>query len=77
LKTEHFQISVIHQKGSAEKALTPEKREPGSLRILKLSDNTIVPRKGSRLAAGHDIYALMDGLLLAKGQTMVEMGSAI
>ena len=31
LKSEHFQISVIHQKRSAETALIPEKREPTSL----------------------------------------------
>jgi len=32
---------------------------------------------GSRFAAGHDIYALTDGLVPAKGQTMVETGIAI
>ena len=77
LKTEHFQISVIHQKQSAETALTQEKREPTSLKIMKLSGKAIVPTKGSRFAAGHDIYALTDRLLPAKGQTMVETGIAI
>jgi len=33
--------------------------------------------KGSRFAAGHDIYALTDGLVPAKGQTMVETGIPI
>jgi len=77
LKTEHFQISVIHQKRSAETGLTPEKREPTSLRIRKLSDKAIIPTKGSRFAAGHDIHALTDGLVPAKGQTMVETGIPI
>ena len=77
LKSEHFQISVIHQKRNAETALIPEKREPTSLRIMKLSDKAIIPTKGSRFAAGHDIYALTDGLVPAKGQTMVETGIAI
>jgi len=77
LKSEHFQISVIHQKRSAETALGPEKREPTSLRIMKLSDKAIIPTKGSRFAASHDIYALTDGLVPANGQTMVETGIAI
>jgi len=44
---------------------------------MKLSDKAIIPTKGSRFAAGHDIYALRNGLLPAKGQTMVETGIAI
>jgi len=68
---------VIHQKRNAETALVPEKREPTSLRIMKLSDKAIIPTKGSRFAAGHNIYALTDGLVPAKGQTMVETGIAI
>ena len=77
LQTEHFQISVIHQKPSVETALTPEKREPTNLRIMKLSDKARVPTKGSRFAAGHDIYAMTGGFVPAKGQTMVETGIAI
>jgi len=77
LKAEHYQISVIHQKRNAETALIPEKREPTSLRIKKLSDKAIIQTKGSRFAAGHDIYAQKDGMVPAKGQTMVESGIAI
>jgi len=77
LKSEYFQISVIHQKRNAETALVPEKREPTSLRIMKLSDKAIIPTKGLRFAAGHDLYALTNGLVPAKGQTMVETGIAI
>jgi len=77
MKTEHFQISVIHQKRSAETALIAEKRESTSLTIMKLSDKAIIPTRRSRFAAGHDIYALMDGLVPAKGQTMVETSIAI
>jgi len=68
---------VIQQKRNADTALVPEKREPTSLRIMKLSDKAIIPTQGSRCAAGHDIYALTDGLVPAKGQTMVETGMAI
>jgi len=77
LKSEHFQISVIHQRRSAETALIRETRESGNLRIMKLSDKDIIPTKGSRFAAGNDIYALTDGLVPVKGQTTVEMGIAI
>jgi len=77
LQTEHFQISMIHQKRSCETALMPEKQESTSLRIIKLWDQAIVPRKGSRFTASHDIYALPDGLVPAKGQTRVETGIAI
>jgi len=76
-KSEHFQISVIHQKRSAETALIPEKRETTSLRIMKLSDKATIPTKGSRFAACHDIYALKDGMVPAKEQKMVETGIAI
>ena len=74
LKSEHFQISVIHQKGSAETALIPGKREPTSLRLMKLSKKAIMPTKRSRFVAGHYIYTLTDGMVPAKGQTMVETG---
>ena len=77
MKTEHFQISVLHQPGSEETAFNPETREPASLRIMKLSDKDIVPTKGSPLEAGHDIYSLTDGLVPAKGQRVVETGIAI
>ena len=77
LKTEHFQISVIHQKRSPETALIPERRESTRQRIMKLSDKAIIPTKGSRFAAGDNIYALTDALVPAGGQIMVEMGIAI
>ena len=44
---------------------------------MKLSDKAIIATKRSRFAAGHDIYALTDSLVPAKGQTMVETGIAI
>ena len=77
LKSEHFQISVIHQGRIVETALIPETRESGNLRIMKLSDKAIIPTRGSRFAAGHDIYALTDSLVPAKGQRMVKTGIAI
>jgi len=77
LKTEHIQISVIHEKQGAENTHTPEKRDSTSLRIMKLSDKGIIPTKGSPFAAGHDIYGLTDGLVPAKGKVRVETGIAL
>ena len=44
---------------------------------MQPSDKAIIPTKGSLFAAGHDIYALTDGMVPAKGQTVVETGIAI
>jgi len=44
---------------------------------MKLLDKATIPTNGSRFAAGHDIYALTDGLVPAKGQTIVETGIGI
>jgi len=44
---------------------------------MKLSDKAVVSTKGSRFAAGHDIYAITDGVVPAKGQIMVETEIAI
>jgi len=77
LKSEHFQISVLHQRRGTETALVPEKRETTSLQIMKLWDKAIIRTKGSRFAAGHDIYALTDSMVPAKGQTIVETGIPI
>jgi len=77
LKSENFQISVIHQKRGVATALFPETHESGNLRIMKVSDKAIIPTKGSRFVAGHDSYALTDGLIPVKGQTLVATGIAI
>ena len=77
MNTEHFPISVIHQKQSTETALIPEKRQSTSLRIMKLSDKDIMRTKGLRFVAGHDIYAQKDVLVPVKGQAMVDTGIAI
>jgi len=64
-------MGLLHQR-RAETALSPEKPESSSLRVMKLSSQAIIPPNGSRLAAGHDIYDLTDGLVPAKGHVIVE-----
>jgi len=77
LKSEHFEFSVIHQTRSAETALIPETRKSENLRIRKLSDKAIIPMIGPQCLASHDIYALTDRLVPARGLKMVETGIAI
>jgi len=44
---------------------------------MTLSSKAIIPTKGSQFAAGHDFYALTDGLVPANGQVMVATGIVI
>ena len=78
LKLEHFLLSVCHRKDRIQISLV-RKRTPTSnrLRIKQLSKNAKMPTKGSRMTAGHDIYALEEGVIPAKGQTLVGTGIAI
>ena len=78
LKLEHFEISVCHRKDRIQISLV-RKRTPASnqLRRKRLSTNAKIPTKGSRMAAGHDIYALEEGIIPTKGQVLVRTGIAI
>lgn len=44
---------------------------PSKLLIKKLSEFATIPSKGSKLAAGYDIYAAHDSLVKARGKNMV------
>ena len=54
-----------------------KKRKTNRLRIQRLQQNLRIPTKGSRMAAGHDIYALKDGTIPAQRQMLVDTGIAI
>ena len=78
LKPEHFEISCSHRRvripvGLVKRKVTTTNR----LRIKKLSQQAIIPTKGSRMAAGHDIYALKNGTFPAQRQMLVETGIVI
>ena len=47
------------------------------LRIKKLFRDTIIPLNGSKMAAGHNIYALTDGTIPAQREMLVDTGIAI
>jgi len=45
-----------------------KKRITNRLRVKRVQQNAIIPTKGSRMAAGHEIYALKDGTIPAQRQ---------
>jgi len=61
LKREHFQISLIHEDDEEEGYISePEPTIRNGIRVKRLSNKAILPTKGSRLAARHDIYAISE-----------------
>jgi len=78
LKPEHFQISLIHEDDEDEGYISePEPTRKNGIRVKRLSSKAILPTKGSRLAAGHDIYAIAEFIIPAQGQVLAETGIAI
>ena len=78
LKPEHFEISCCHRKDRIQVGLVKQNiTTTNRLRIKKLSEQAIIPTKGSRMAAGHDIYALINSTIPTQRQMLVESGIAI
>jgi len=78
LKPEHFQISLIHEDDEDEGYISePEAATRNGVRVKRLSNKAILPTKGSRLAAGHDIYAISEFTIPAQGEVLAETGIAI
>jgi len=78
LKPEHFKISLIHEDDEDEGYISePEPTIKKEIRVKRLSSKAILPTKGSRLAAGHDIYAISEFTIPAQGQVLVETGIGI
>ena len=78
LKPEHFEISCCHSKDRIQVGLVKRKvTTTNPLMIKRLFQQAIIPTKGSRMAAGHDIYALKNGVIPAQRQMLVETGIAI
>jgi len=78
LKPEHFQISLIHEDDEYEGYISePEPKIKNGIRVKRLSSKAILPTKGSRLAAGHDIYAIGEFTIPAQGQVLAKTGIAI
>jgi len=78
LKPEHFEVSLCPRKDRIQVSLVEGKKLiTNRLRMKRLQPNAIVPTKGSRMAAGPDIYALKDGTIPAQRQMLVDTGIAI
>ena len=78
MKPEHFQISLIHEDDEDEGYIAePEPMITNGIRVKRLSSKAILPTKGSRLAAGHDIDAISEFTLPAQGQVLAKPGIAI
>jgi len=78
LKPEHFQISLIHEDDEDECYISePEPAIRNGVRVKRLSNKAILPTKGSRLEAGHDIYAISEFNIPSQGQVLAETGIAI
>jgi len=78
LISEHFQISLIHEDDEDEGYISePEPTIKNGIRVKRLSNKAILPTKGSRLAAEHDIYAISKFTIPVQGQVLAETGIAI
>ena len=78
LKPENFELSLIHADDEDEGYISePEPEESKGIRIKRLSPKATIPTKGSRLAAGHDLYAIKEFVIPAQGQVLAETGIAI
>ncbi len=47
------------------------------LLVKKLVKNAILPKKGSKYAAGYDLYAAVDTIIPSKGKNLVSTGISI
>jgi len=75
LKPEHLQILLSHEDDEYEGYISePEPAIKNGVRVKRLSNKAILPTKGSRQAAGHDIYAISELTIPAQGQVLVETG---
>jgi len=77
LKPEPFQISLIHKNNQNKGYISqPEPVIRNGVKVKRLSNQGILPTNGSRVAAGHDIYARSVFTIPAQGQFLVETGIA-
>ena len=47
------------------------------VKIKKLKENAIIPTKGSRQAAGYDLYACCDGIVIIEPHKTVKIGTGL
>jgi len=78
LKPEHFSLSLVQDEPVQEK-LTRRMlvQQAAAIQVMKMASKATLPTRGSRFSAGHDLYALEDVLIPARGQKLVGTGIAI
>jgi len=78
LKPEYFSISLV-QDEPVQEELTKRMlvQQAVAIQVMNMGAKATVPSKGSRFSAGHDLYALEDVLIPARGEKLVGTGIAI
>lgn len=71
-----FHDNSITMNGSAQ-AMNGTSAPPMALQIKKLSGNAKAPTRGSKFAAGYDVYAAETKVVPARGKAMIGTGIAI
>jgi len=81
LKPEHFgkvQIAVVWGTHSEQLQLElPQLEKKMHIRIQRLDEKARIPTKGSKLAAGHDLYSIEDILIPANSRVLVKISLAV
>ena len=55
----------------------PQLEKKTCIQIQRLDEKARIPTKGSKLAAGHDLYSIEDILIPANSQVLVKIGLAV
>ena len=78
LKPEHFSISLAQDEPLQEK-LTKRMlaQQTTAIQVMKMAGKAMLPSRGSRFPAGHNLYTLEDVLIPARGQKLIGTGIAI
>jgi len=81
LKPQHFgkfQIAVVWGTNSEQLHQEwPQLEKEMRIRIQRLDEKARIPTKGSKLAAGHDLYSIEDILIPANSRVLVKIGLAV
>lgn len=63
--------------GASPRAKIPRIEVETSLKVKKIVDNAILPKRGSAAAAGYDLSSCVDATVPARGKAMVRTGLSI
>src|SRR6266852_664716 len=81
------QVDTIPEEAAIKENLRTEILDPPEIMILRTNDEKVkivrlsnrarMPTKGSKKAAGHDLYSIEEGTLKARGQALISTGISI